>query len=114
MAHTDSDDEAFAYGRDGTPLTMWEAAMLFGDDKYRTVARDSVHGCLVSTVWLPCAHGRDAQGRPVIFETMVFNEDQQASDAGCWRYATEEEALAGHREVLDAVSLRLTGTTKHA
>lgn len=69
---------------------------------YWSVAQDHVGAYHVSTVWLGLDHGLGHREQPSIFETMVFlnsdSKDVAGLDHGCWRYATEEEALQGHRE----------------
>lgn len=59
----------------------------------------------VSTVFLEIDHGQDAQGRPLLFETMVFDLNPNGSHTGnelyCKRYATWEEAEEGHRKAVE-------------
>jgi hypothetical protein len=49
----------------------------------------------VSTIWLGLEHGNDERGKPLIFETRVTYSDGSADQR---RYATEDEARAGHAE----------------
>lgn len=52
----------------------------------------------VSTVWLGMVFV--SEDPPKIFETMVFLVQPDSwDDLGCWRWATWDEALAGHREI---------------
>ena len=100
------------YGRDGHELHMRNAMQLMADPKYKQVASDKVGPYLVSTVWLGLNHNWSSQGPPLIFETMVFTEIEADDDSEenyqmeypmadyCRRYATEEEALMGHSEVM--------------
>lgn len=89
------------YDRNGQPMD-WEAWCLefefierhVGSDEL-TIGGQPVH---ISTVWLGLDHGFGMSERPLIFETMVFGGPLDEYQA---RYATEEEALAGHQEVLD-------------
>jgi len=105
------------YRRDGTPYPGGDDAVLlwekdFSDYKHRRVALDRLpNGIEVSTVWLGLDHGVGlGMHRPQIFETMIFVpcsktymmfgrelkvEREQIGDM--WRYATEEEALRGHK-----------------
>lgn len=53
------------------------------------------NGYGVSTVFLSIEHGRDEQGRPILFETMVFSKDADY-EKDCVRYATRADALTGH------------------
>jgi hypothetical protein len=108
------------YDRSGVPISMQEWGRLRwsedGDDWERNLDNVRVaHDALVvgddpvevSTVWLGIDHGFGHSELPVIFETMVFGgKDNQY----CQRYCTEEEAKAGHTQVVVALiaGLRLT------
>jgi hypothetical protein len=90
------------YGRDGMPITLEQWATRTEETK--RVAQDDVAtpgGRLlwVSTVWLGIDMGFN-YGPPLIFETMVF--EHGAADELCHRYATEDDALAGHAEIVHA------------
>lgn len=85
------------YDRQGNPLTMWEWAEKFEDLDYKIVQQDKFNGVLVSTVWLGLNHNW-GQGKPLIFETMVFTEGM--AEEYQERYCTEEEARKGHRKAL--------------
>lgn len=68
----------------------------------RRVARDTVSGYEVSTVFLGLDHS-SGQGRPQLFETMVFAKKKSEIDyvgENCWRWATYDEALQGHNKVV--------------
>lgn len=69
------------------------------DSFRRVVAQDHVGDILVSTVWLAVdlSLGRDV---PLHYETMVFGG---AYDGFQDRYATEDEALVGHADMLAKV-----------
>lgn len=84
-----------------------------GDFSYKFVALDKINGVRVSTVWVGLDMG--LMGRPLIFETMVFDDDADMAPFEDFtrRYATEEEAHAGHelavaklRSMLDSADLR--------
>ena len=79
------------FDRAGQPITLAEADRLLSDADYRRVARTAVGDDEVSTVWLGVDHSFGLGGPPILFETMVF----PACDV-CERYATEDEARAGH------------------
>lgn len=87
------------------PMVAMEAEGLLRAD--RTVARTSLFRAgtrlLVSTVFLPLDHNLMGEGPPILWETMVFHGGTR-SDPGvgqeCWRYASREAALAGHRTVV--------------
>ena len=89
---------AMYYDRDGKPVedtAAWGA--LFEDRAYQRVARTVLpNGILISTVWLGIDHNFSGKGPPIIFETMVFDSEDDLTDLDVCRYATEEEALFGH------------------
>lgn len=68
----------------------------YGPQSYVRVGEDVVDGVTVSTVWMGIDHGF-ADGRPVIFESMIFGGDH---DQEQMRYCTEEEAIKGHAEAV--------------
>ena len=89
------------YDRDGSPLDLAEWARRFEDTDYRRVDRTVLpNGYEVSTVWLGVDHNWGGV-RPHIFETMVFPEGPSNQEAWQERYATLEEAKAGHRAAVE-------------
>jgi hypothetical protein len=104
------------YRRDGTPYPegragLFAAAKDINNDKLKRVALDKLdNGVEVSTVWLGLDHNFIPGRRPLIFETMLFvpqtkvyflggriYHSDRESIGEQWRYATEEEALRGHK-----------------
>ncbi len=87
----------------------------------RIVKQEERKGILVSTVFLGLNHNF-GEGPPLLFETMVFPQHGpidspikigtgQFMESYCERYATLEEALAGHeRAVLHAFCTTCGGT----
>lgn len=67
----------------------------------RKVAKDSVCGADVSTVFLGIDHAFGG-GTPLLFETMVFSSDESI-DGETWRYTTWADAERGHKEACDWV-----------
>lgn len=95
------------YGADGAPITMQQWGRLLLDEEYRRVGDDTLpSGARVSTVWLGLDHNFSGCGPPLVFETIILLE-------GSWpeadlrryhdmrRYATREQALAGHAEMVE-------------
>ena len=80
--------------REGTP-SEWSA--MWADPESRRVARDTVGDIDVSTVFLGIDHAMDG-GPPLLFETMTFGPVEDT-----WRYATWDEAVAGHARVVAAL-----------
>ena len=89
------------YDRSGQPLDMMEWAQRVNDYAYKVIEKTLVRGRWeVSTVWLGLDHSF-GHGPPLIFETMVF--DQNAGDAtehDVRRYSTEQQARDGHADVV--------------
>jgi hypothetical protein len=70
----------------------------------RRVASDEVGDVRVSTVFLGLDHGFGSDV-PIVFETMVFGG---ALDQEQVRYATYDEAEAGHKAMLERVKATLS------
>jgi hypothetical protein len=64
----------------------------------RRVAESFGDGWRISTVCLGLNHGFG--GEPLWYETMLFLSDGGERDNECRRYATREEAQAGHDEMV--------------
>ena len=90
------------YDKDGTQLELMEWAKKFEDFDYKRVARTTLDdNTWVSTVWLGNDH-RYGEGPPLIFETMVFHdEDDRPDELDMERYTTLEEAQVGHEEMVE-------------
>lgn len=99
--------ERMYYNRKGEAIDLEQYAKLFANEKYQVVARDLLDGYLVSTVWLGINHNfrslvfNNDPGKPIIFETMIFNGHDEVY---CDRYCTEEQALEGHKKAVDLVN----------
>jgi hypothetical protein len=85
--------------RHGSDETACDEYVRIGLDVWPPLDPDAAAGPLVSvsTVWLGINH-RWGPGPPLIFETMIFGGEH---DQGCMRYATEEQAEAGHARVME-------------
>jgi len=82
------------------PATRDEMYALFDDgfEDSRRVAKTTVGSVDVSTVFLVLDHNW-GDGPPLVFETMVFGGEGEPQ----WRYATWDEAIAGHERVVAAL-----------
>lgn len=88
------------YDIHGKPMDMIEWSKAFGSPtRWRMLDKGEVWQ--VSTVWV----GLDAQltGPPLIFESMAWREGAEVEQ---WRYATQEEAIEGHRKLINLVRER--------
>jgi hypothetical protein len=82
---------------------MRQLSAFFSDESYKRVARTEVSNCVVSTVWLGIDHNF-GDGPPLIFETMIFGEGNNAPyEDWCWRYSTLEEAEVAHEAIVAAL-----------
>ncbi len=71
---------------------QWQAA-----ETVRT-AYETVDECTISTMFLSI--DCDYDGPPVLFETMIFGGEH---DRMQWRYCTADEAIAGHKRIVEAL-----------
>lgn len=60
------------------------------------IARHTLDGITVSTVFLGADHNFSSQGPPILFETMVFIDREGFQSFGVNRYSTWDTARAGH------------------
>ncbi len=94
------------FDKEGKPLELMEWAELSeSGDEYRVIGKTVVGEYLISTIWIGLnmnlGHG---VGLPLIFETMVFSDSGNTGwDDYQLRYATEEQAKAGHEETIKKV-----------
>lgn len=82
---------------------MREWAFMLADEDACRVALTMIDNIEVSTVFIGIDMGLGRSKQPQVFETMIF-EDGKAKDNR--RYATWEEAEAGHREIVAAVTAK--------
>lgn len=83
-------------GRTPVAVDMMTWAKWFGDMNNRHIAYAHVGGLSISTVFLGIDHGF-MEREPILFETMVFGAGETLEMD---RYATYEEAEAGHRKMV--------------
>ncbi len=68
----------------------------------RSIGDEDFEGKRISTVFLGINHNHDFKSAiPLIFETMVFDENH--SDIYCERYSSWEEAEEGHQKAVQWV-----------
>ena len=89
----------------GMPISLADYCERSEDEEYRRIGKWKGYLFVVSTVWLGLDHGLGT-GKLQIFETMVFGK-WTGSDRHCERYATLEEAKAGHERVVRAYKYRI-------
>jgi hypothetical protein len=89
------------YDRQGNPISYEEYGELLRPDYKRVAETTLPNGVWVSTVWLGLNHSFSDDGPPIIFETMAFADANVGAELNMARYATEEEALAGHEAMVE-------------
>ena len=88
------------YNRDGSPIGLEEWCRRTVDREYLRIDQTTLpDGKWVSTVWQGLNH-RFGEGPPLIFETMVFTSQEEMETIDQQRYATENEAILGHQEMV--------------
>jgi hypothetical protein len=70
--------------------------------KRRIVKQEYIYDKFISTVFLGLNHNWSSKGTPLIFETMIFN-DNNGCEEYCDRYSTWDEALIGHEKAVQWV-----------
>ena len=66
----------------------------------RKVALDIIGNIRISTIFLALDHSFGEDGKPVLFETMVFTGDESGDMD---RYFTWDEAVIGHKKMVEKV-----------
>lgn len=95
----------YILGPDGHPVPcsdVREFGEWFQTADNRIVQQDRVNNLLVSTVFLGFDHGFD-DGPPVLWETMVLEAGEHPLSEMQQRYRSRDDAIRGHREVLQQV-----------
>jgi hypothetical protein len=94
------------YAMNGRPMTQMEWARAFEHDRHISLDYIRLRGHMyrVSTVWLGLDHNFWPGGPPLIFETIVFEDDDMGGFENLMnRYSTLAEAERGHRMFVRAV-----------
>lgn len=98
---TDNHNGRYILDEQGNPvpepdLLKWAKWFEEAGEK-RRIAHDVKGECSVSTVFIGLDHSFGGKS-PLLYETMVFGSKEDIQE----RYATKEEALAGHKRILEA------------
>lgn len=92
-------------------VSMLEWAMWYEESSNRIIAQDNTRLHAISTVFLGLDYRWDGKGPPLLFETMVFKRQTEIreicgrlervhEEVDMWRYASLDDALAGHKATL--------------
>lgn len=89
------------YNKEGKEIDQVEWVKLFGNFEYTVIKQEILpNGKWVSTVWLGLNHNF-GEGKPLIFETMVFPKKGNYRDLDQARHSTLKEAKKGHKEMVN-------------
>lgn len=86
------------FDRNGDPMALMTWAQKFEDDDYKRVEFTQIGEVEISTVWLGLDHGNPESRK--IFESAVFGSGIDSQEE-TRQYATEDEARAGHAELVE-------------
>lgn len=90
------------YDRQGNEMSKEDWVLKLNDEKYKIIRQDYYDIYFISTVWLGLNHRFFMDGKPLIFETMIFMANEKDKDCDDplnlyqERYSSEEEAIYGH------------------
>ena len=73
----------------------------------RVAATTMKDGRWVSTVFLKLDHNYKGWGKPILFETMVFEDSKLLREVWGERYETYNQALKGHNRIVQKLKRRL-------
>jgi len=99
------------YNRKGEPVTQeeWAERYMWEDIRVKLTEFEE-QGIRVSTIWLGIDQAWGDMPAPLIFETMVFMDQElseddplQYWDEFCARYPTEEVAVAEHVKIVATI-----------
>lgn len=97
-------DQCQFYDKEGKNIDIEEYGRLFEDIEYRLVKQECIGNRMISTVWLGLNHAFFKDQPLLIFETMVFSEDENDPyNNDQYRYSTLEEAEEGHKMVVEEI-----------
>jgi hypothetical protein len=101
-------------------VSLQEWAVWFESFDNRVIKQYERDGYLVSTVFLGIDHNWSGKGPPILFETMIFDDQRwgKPGDAGnrcadlgeemaCERYSTKDDALIGHERHVKELDRKL-------
>lgn len=90
--------------KEGNPISIEQFRLLCEDFEYRCIGRDQIGPWLISTVWI----GLLSIASNDLFETMVFHDNDEWNDQKYpVGYETLEEAIKGHKKVVNKYELKV-------
>lgn len=82
--------------RQGNYISTEKWQELLADPSYRIVKQDTIGKYFISTIWL----GHVCWPGNYYYESTVFLGEQISDDYEIQRYTSEDQALAGHEDIL--------------
>lgn len=93
-------------------LMRW--AQWYNDETRRRLASTLLPGAWVTTVFLAIDRNGESGQPPLLYETTVFSTEHCALQGRTCRYATREQAMAGHDAMLAEVHRYLNQEPRNA
>lgn len=86
-------------------VSLEESYKIYQDSAMKVVQQDTLpNGKFVSTVFLGMDHSWEDKNnpdyKPVLWETMIFPNDESGADEYMERYTSYEDAVEGHQRAL--------------
>ena len=100
-------DKYILKGREVVPepdILAW--ARWFENGENRRIANTEIGGITISTIFLSLDIGVGTE-HPILFETMIFDQNFKSIDNYQQRYSTYEQAEQGHKKAVEKVRARL-------
>lgn len=69
----------------------------------RSIKKTKIGKFLISTVFLGYDHSFYDDENPILFETLVFSDDDRATEFNMIRYSKKSEAIEGHEKMCKIV-----------
>lgn len=84
-------------------VDLYTWAEWFQNSPDRIVAKTNVKGVGISTIFMGLDHNFDSKGKPILFETMIFNSHLDVLKQFQERYTSLEDAKKGHKKAVNFV-----------
>jgi len=95
-------------GREVVPAASARQWAEWYDKANRRIGRDEIGVLVVSTIFLGLDHRFFDDGPPLVFETIIFDDDC-GHDLETFRYATYDQAEAGHKAACEIARRMIAG-----
>jgi len=93
---TESKSYGFYFDRQGKPIELMDWACKVEDKKYKVILQEEIGDYFISTIWIGLCFISSERNKPLIFETMIFSDDDDDLNNYQERYETEQQAIDGH------------------